>query len=123
MEFDELSNRVIGCAIEVHRCLGPGLLESTCEQCLVYEMSTSQIPLQLQLSLPVQYNGVNLDCGYRMDFLVAGSFVLELKRVERVLRIDEAQLLTYMKLSRIKIGLLINFNAELLKDGIKRFVL
>jgi len=123
MEFDELSNRVIGCAIEVHRVLGPGLLESTYEQCLAYELGQAGIGFKLQHPLPVQYKGVNLDCGYRVDVLVQGELILELKSADAILGIHQAQLLTYMKLAAIKTGLLINFNVLKLKDGIKRCVL
>ncbi len=123
MEFDELSNRVIGCAIEVHRHLGPGLLESTYEQCLAHELSRNGSAFQLQLVLPVQYKDVRLDCGYRVDILVENQLVVELKSVEEIKGIHEAQLLTYMKLAGVKIGLLMNFNVTKLKDGIKRFVL
>jgi len=123
MEFDELSNRVIGCAIEVHRVLGPGLLESTYEQCLAYELSSEGIAFQVQHPQPVQYKGIQLDCGFRIDMLVENRLILELKSVDSLKGIHESQLLTYMKLARIKIGLLINFNNTRLKDGIKRFVL
>ncbi len=123
MEFDELSNRVIGCAIEVHRELGPGLLESAYEQCLAHELRRNGIPFQLQHPQPVQYKDIRLDCGYRIDILVENKLILELKSVEEIKGIHEAQLLTYMKLAGVKIGLLINFNNTKLKDGIKRFVL
>ena len=123
MEFDELSNKVIGCAIEVHRNLGPGLLESTYEQCLAHELKIEGMPFKLQYPLPVEYKGIKLDCGYRIDLLVANSLIVELKSVENVLPIHQAQLLTYMKLSGIKIGLLMNFNVKYMKNGIKRMVL
>lgn len=123
MEFDKLSSQVIGCAIEVHRELGPGLLESTYEQCLAYELNSRGIEFKLQCPLPVIYKGIRLDCGYRVDILVGNKLILELKSVERLLGIHEAQLLTYMKLANIPTGLLINFNVTLLKQGIKRFVL
>ena len=123
MEFDDLSNRVIGCAIEVHRHLGPGLLESAYEQCLAHELSRNNIAFQLQLAQPVRYKDVLLDCGYRIDVLVENQLIIELKSVEKLLGIHEAQLLTYMKLVEIKIGLLMNFNVIKLKEGIKRFVL
>jgi len=123
MEFDALSNLVIGCAIEVHRELGPGLLESTYEQCLAYELAQAGIGFKLQLALPVQYKGLRLDCGYRIDVLVQDSLLLELKSIDAILGIHQAQLLTYMKLAGSKIGLLINFNVQCLKSGIKRFVL
>ncbi|MEA1947676.1 MAG: GxxExxY protein [Thermodesulfobacteriota bacterium] len=123
MEFDELSNKVIGCAIEVHRNLGPGLLESTYEQCLAHELKIEGMPFKLQYPLPVEYKGIKLDCGYRIDLLVANSLIVELKNIENVLPIHQAQLLTYMKLSGIKIGLLMNFNVKYMKNGIKRMVL
>ena len=123
MEFDDLSNRVIGCAIEVHRELGPGLLESTYEQCLAHELRRNGIPFQLQYPQPVKYKDIRLDCGYRIDILVENKLILELKSVEEIKGIHEAQLLTYMKLAGVKIGLLINFNNTKLKDGIQRFVL
>jgi GxxExxY protein len=121
--FSELSNRVIGCAIEVHRELGPGLLESTYEQCLAHELSLNQIEFKLQHPLPVIFKGVRLDCGYRVDMLVEDEIILELKSVDELKGIHEAQLLTYMKLAGIKQGFLINFNVRLLKDGLKSFVL
>ncbi|MBU4344129.1 MAG: GxxExxY protein [Desulfobacteraceae bacterium] len=123
MEFDELSNQVIGCALEVHRNLGPGLLESTYEQCLAYEMNVAGMPFKLQHPLPVEYKKIKLDCGYRIDMLVDNSIIIELKSVDKILPIHQAQLLTYMKLASISIGLLINFNVKYLKDGIKRMVL
>jgi len=123
MEFDELSNKVIGCALEVHRNLGPGLLESTYEQCLAYEMKAGGMAFKLQLALPVEYKNIKLDCGYRIDVLVDNSIIIELKSVDKILPIHQAQLLTYMKLAGISIGLLINFNVKYLKDGIKRMVL
>ena len=123
MKFDKLSNQVIECAIEVHRNLGPGLLESTYEQCPAYELTQKKIRFKLQHSLPVEYKDIKLDCGYRIDVLVEDLLILELKSVETVLPIHEAQLLTYMKLSKIKIGLLINFNVKKLKEGLKRFVI
>jgi GxxExxY protein len=121
--FDELSNRVIGCAIEVHRELGPGLLESTYEQCLAYELARARIPFQLQVALPVQYKETKLDCGYRIDLLVNEKLLVELKSVEQLLQLHAAQILTYMKLAKVRFGLLINFNVPLLKKGIKRFLL
>jgi len=123
MEFDELSRSVIGCAIEVHRTLGPGLLESTYRQCLAYEFSQTQIPFQMELALPVRYKDVLLDCGYRIDLVVSGNLIVEVKCVETLLPIHQAQILTYMRLTKIPIGLLINFNVTKLQNGIKRFVL
>src|SRR4029079_19205393 len=110
MEFDELSRSVIGCAIEVHRTHGPGLLESTYRQCLAYEFSQAQIPFQMELALPVRYKDVLLDCGYRIDLVVSGNLIVEVKCVETLLPIHQAQILTYMRLTKIPIGLLINFN-------------
>ena len=123
MEFDELSQRVIGCAIEVHRTLGPGLLESTYRQCLACELSDGGIPFQMEVPLPVHYKNMLLDCGYRIDLLVSGDLIVEIKCIETLLPIHHAQILTYMKLAKIPIGLLINFNVTKLQNGIKRFVL
>jgi GxxExxY protein len=123
MEFDELSGKVIGSAIEVHKNLGPGLLESTYERCLSYELTAAGLKHTIQKELPIGYKGLNLNAGYRIDLVVEDGVIVELKSVEKVLPIHEAQLLTYMKLAGIGIGLLINFNVKKLKDGIKRFVL
>jgi GxxExxY protein len=123
MEFDELSNRVIGLAIEVHRELGPGLLENTYKQCLAYELSQAQIKFQIEVELPVQYKKMHISCGYRIDMLIENKLIIELKSVDAIHPIHEAQLLTYMKLAKIKVGLLMNFNEKILKNGIKRFVL
>jgi len=123
LKFDELSNRVIGCALEVHRHLGPGLLESTYEQSLAHELKSEGISFKLQHPLPVQYKDIKLDCGYRVDLLIDNTIIVELKSVEKILPIHQAQLLTYMRLSGVKIGLLINFNVKYIKDGIKRMVL
>ena len=123
MEFDELSRQVIGCAIEVHRVLGPGLLESTYEQCLAHELTLNNIGFRLQHPQSVEYKGIRLECGYRMDILVEDTLILELKSVDEIKGIHEAQLLTYMKLAGVKTGLLINFNVTKVKNGIKRFVL
>ena len=123
LKFDELSNQIIGCALEVHRNLGPGLLESTYEQCLAHELRLAGTDFKIQCPLPVEYKGIKLDCGYRVDFLVCDKVIVELKSVEKVLPIHEAQLLTYMKLFNVSVGLLINFDVKLLKNGIKRFVL
>lgn len=122
MEFDSLSNQVIGCALEVHRELGPGLLESAYEACLVHELSVVGLPFTVQQAMPVAYKGLRLDCGYRTDIIVAGQLIVEIKSVDKLMPIHQAQLLTYLKLSGIRTGLLINFNSVLLKDGIKRLV-
>jgi GxxExxY protein len=123
MEFDNLSNKVIGCALKVHRALGPGLLESTYEQCLCYELSKAGLRFERQKELPVKYDDILIDCGYRIDILVEEKLIIELKSVGELQRIHDAQLLTYMKLSSVQIGLLINFNSVLLRDGIRRLVL
>jgi len=123
MEFDELSQNVIGCAIEVHRNLGPGLLESTYRQCLACELSHVRIPFQMELPLPVRYKDLLLDCGYRIDLLVRSDLIVEIKSVETLLPIHQAQILTYLRLSKVSLGLLINFNVTKLQNGIKRFVL
>ena len=123
MGFDDLSNRIIGSAIEVHRTLGPGLLESTYEKCLAHELTLNGISFKLQHPLPVEYKNVKLDCGYRIDMLVENKIIIELKSVRELQPIHDAQLLTYLKLSGIRVGLLINFNVKLLKNGVKRLVL
>ena len=123
MKYGDLTEKVIGCAIEVHRALGPGLLESAYEQCLARELELCNIPFEVQVSLPLEYKGMSLDCGYRIDMLVDKKVIVELKSVEEIMGIHEAQLLTYMKLAKIEVGLLINFNVAILKEGLKRFVL
>ena len=123
MKFDELSNKVIGLAIEVHRELGPGLLENTYKQCLAYELGSGGIKFQIEAELPVRYKEICISCGYRIDLLIEDKLIIELKNVEGLRPIHEAQILTYMKLANINTGLLINFNEQRLKDGIKRFVL
>jgi len=120
---DPLSAAVIGAAIDVHRELGPGLLESAYEECLCYELSRRDIPFERQKSLPVRYKNVLLDCRYKMDLVVSNSLVVEIKAVEKLAKLHEAQLLTCLKLSGFKKGLLLNFNSRLLKSGMKRFVL
>jgi len=120
---DPLTDTVIGLAIEVHRALGPGLLESAYEACLGFELSENRIPHRRQVTLPVAYKSVKLDCGYRLDIVIDDRLILELKTVDRILPIHEAQLLTYLKLGGIGTGLLLNFNTPVLKDGIKRMVL
>ncbi|MCK6440492.1 MAG: GxxExxY protein [Planctomycetes bacterium] len=123
MEINSLTEQVIGAAIEVHRSLGPGLLESAYEECLCHELHLRKIMFERQYVLPVEYKGVKLNCGYRLDVLVAGAVVVEVKTVEAIEPIHEAQLLTYLKLGGWKVGLLINFNVPLLKDGIRRKIL
>ena len=121
-EADRLSRQVIGAAIEVHRALGPGLLESVYEACLCHELAVRNVAFERQVSLPVQYKDVYLDCGYRLDVLVGGCMIVELKSVAQLEPIHDAQLLTYLRLSRLWLGLLINFNVPVLKQGIKRLV-
>lgn len=123
MEFDTLSRDIIGCAIEVHKILGPGLLESAYEECLVYELYSRGIQIARQKPVPVIYKEIKLDCGYRLDLMVSGEIIIEIKSVDALAPIHEAQILTYMKFSKIKTGLLINFNVTSLRQGIKRFVL
>ena len=120
---DPLSGRVIGCAIEVHKVLGPGLLESAYEECLCYELSREGLSFERQKDLPVVYKSIKLDCGYRLDILVEEQLVVEIKTVERILPLHEAQLLTYLKLGGLSTGLILNFNSPVLRDGIKRMVL
>ncbi len=119
----ELTGQVIKAAVAVHRALGPGLLESAYQACLAREFSLQGIGFEQEKALPIEYKGVWLDCGYRLDFLVGGKVVVELKAVDEIHPIHEAQLLTYLKLTGCKVGLLINFNVPLLKRGIKRMVL
>jgi len=123
MTVNEITSGVIGAAIEVHRAIGPGLLESAYVQCLCYELSLRKLPFALEVPLPVQYKGVKLDCGYRVDLVVNDLVVVELKAVECLIPVHEAQLLTYLKLGGWKAGLLINLNDPLLRDGIVRRVL
>jgi len=119
---DTFSKEIIGAAIEVHRNLGPGLLESAYEECLCRELAICNLTFERQKPLVISYKGVKLDCGYRLNIVVGGLVILELKAVERIEPIHEAQLLTYLKLSGLKLGILINFNVPFLKDGIKRIV-
>ena len=120
MDINELAGSVIGAAIEVHKALGPGLLESVYEECLCRELNLRGIPYQRQKEIPIEYKGSKLDCGYRIDILVAETLILEIKACESLQRIHEAQLLTYLKLTGLKVGLVINFNVPVLKEGIKR---
>jgi len=122
-EIDRLSNMIIGLAIETHRQLGPGLLESTYQQSLAYELSKNNIPFELEKKIPVMYKSVNIDCAYRADMVVDNKILLELKSVDRLLPIHEAQILTYLKLSGLRLGMLINFNVTLLRQGIRRIIL
>jgi GxxExxY protein len=123
MDYNALTHAIIGAAIEVHRTLGPGLLESAYEQCLCHELSLREIVFERQRQLPVEYKVIRLDCGYRIDLLINGLVVVEIKSVENLDPIHEAQLLTYLRLGGWKVELLINFNVEVLTKGIKRRVL
>jgi GxxExxY protein len=121
---EELTERIIGAAIEVHRALGPGLLESAYEECLCHEFHLRRICFERQRPLPVEYKGVKLDCGYRLDLIVENKVILEIKCVEHVLPVHEAQLLTYLKMTGIRVGLILNFNiSALIRGGVVRKVL
>ena len=122
MNINKLSSRIIGAAIEVHKALGPGLLESAYEECICHELSTGGLSLERQKPLAVRYKGINLDCGYRLDVVVEDAIILELKSCEKIEPIHKAQLLTYLKLSGFKLGLLLNFNVTLMREGIVRIV-
>lgn len=120
---NELSYEIIGCAYEVHKTLGAGLLESTYEMCLCYELEKAGIVFERQKELPVNYKGITLNCGYRIDILVEKQIIIELKSVEALLPVHTAQIMTYMKLSNHSLGLLINFNTTNLQNGIKRYII
>ena len=119
---DPLTERIIGLAIEIHRQLGPGLLESAYEECLSYELRQSGIVFERQKSLPVIYKTVRLDCAYRLDLMIENQLIIEVKSVERLMPIHEAQLITYLRLTGLPVGLLLNFNTNVLKNGIRRLV-
>jgi len=123
MDINQLTGKVIGAAIEAHKSLGPGLLESIYEECLCIELRLRKIPFERQRELPIEYKGVTLDCGYRLDIVVDERLIVELKACESLQPIHQAQLLTYLRLTGIKYGLLINFNVPVLKEGIKRLAL
>lgn len=118
-----LTHRIIGLAMKVHTQLGPGLLESAYERCLCHELEKTGIPYQRQIAMPLVYDGIELDCGYRADLLIATEVIIEIKSVDQIQPLHEAQLLTYLRNSPCRIGLLINFNTQSLKDGIRRRVL
>ena len=123
MEINQITEKIIGCAIEVHKCLGPGLLESAYEECLSFELQNAGLTIERQKPVPVIYKNIKLDCGYRIDILVENTIVIELKTVETFNPVHEAQILTYLKFAEKSIGLLINFNVTLLKNGLKRYKL
>jgi GxxExxY protein len=122
MEINDITRTIIGCGIEVHKQLGPGLLESAYEECLVFELKQKGLQVERQKPLPIQYKDIQLEYGYRIDLLVENTVVIELKSVDILHPLHEAQLLTYMKFSEKKVGLLMNFNVLVLKDGVKRFM-
>jgi len=121
--LNELTQKIIGAAIEIHRHLGPGLLESTYETCLIYELNNLGLTVERQKTLPVVYKTIHLDQGYRIDLLVEEKVILELKVVEQLTAVHEAQILSYLKLSGYPVGLLLNFNVKMLKEGIRRFTM
>ena len=123
MQINEITRLIIGSAIEVHKQLGPGLLESAYEECLAHELELNNLKFIRQKAVPVVYKDIKLDCGYRIDLLVENSVIVELKSVETLNPVHEAQILTYMKFAKKQIGLLINFNVTKLKDGLKRYIL
>jgi GxxExxY protein len=120
--LDKITQTIIGAAIQVHQTLGPGLLESAYEACLAYELGVLGLKVETQKPLPLVYKSVRLDCGYRIDLLVEGKVIVEIKSVDQIMPIHQAQMLSYLKLSGCKIGLLINFNVKLLKNGIQRII-
>ena len=122
MHINDLSSKIIGCAIEVHKHLGPGLLESAYQECLYYELTHAGLQVTKEKPMPIIYKDIKLDHGYRIDLLVENQVVIEIKTVETFTEVHTAQVLTYLKLGNYKLGLLINFNVALLKEGIKRFI-
>lgn len=120
MDINTLSGQIIGAAIEVHKVIGPGLLESAYEECLCHELNHRGVSIERQKALPVSYKGVRLDCGYRLDVVVESAIILELKSCQKIEPIHKAQLLTYLKLSGLNLGLLLNFNVPMMRDGIVR---
>lgn len=121
--INSLTHEIIGAAIEVHRHLGPGLLESSYRECLCHELLIREVGFRREYALPLQYKGIRLECGYRLDLLVGGLVVVEIKAVERLAAVHDAQLLTYLRIGGWSVGLLINFNVAVLKEGIRRRVL
>ena len=123
MDMEQIAYQIIGSAIEVHRNLGPGLLESSYERCLQWELHKMGFTVQRQLELPIQYKTIQIESGYRIDLLVENSIIIELKSIEKILPIHEAQVLTYLKLSGKSLGLLLNFNVKMMKQGVKRLII
>jgi GxxExxY protein len=122
MNIEKIGRMIVDSAVKVHKALGPGLLESAYQKCLEYELYKSGLKINCEMSLPVQYEGIKIDAGYRIDMLIENSVIIENKTVEKILPIHEAQLLTYMKLNNCQLGFLLNWNVVLMKDGIKRMV-
>jgi GxxExxY protein len=122
MELSEITEKIIGAAIEVHRSIGPGLLESAYETCLAFELRSRGLRVEAQKPLALVYHDIKLDCGYRLDLLVDRRVIVEIKAIDKVLPIHHAQLISYLKLANCQVGLLINFNVQWLKDGLHRFV-
>jgi GxxExxY protein len=123
LRYEELTEQILGAVIEVHKVLGPGLMESAYEECLCHELNLRSLRFERQITVPVSYKGVNLDCGYKLDLLIENKVILELKCVERISSIHETQLLTYIKLLNKPVGFIINFNVPVMKAGIVRKVL
>ena len=121
-KLDQITRRIIGAAIELHKAVGPGLLESACQACLAFEIRQRGLKFDEQIPLPVLYKDVKLDCGYRLDLLVEDSVIVEIKAIEKLCPIHDAQLLSYLRIAHQKVGLLINFHNQVLKDGLKRIV-
>jgi len=121
-KLNKITETIIGVAINIHRALGPGLLESAYEACMVYDLVKAGLKVEQQKPLPIVYQGVKLECGYRLDLMIENKVIVEIKSVEKLLPIHQAQLMSYLKLSDCKVGLLINFNVKVLKNGIKRIV-
>ncbi len=122
MDINQLSSKIIGAAIQVHKALGPGLLESAYEECICYELSYQGFSIERQKPLAINYKGIKLDCGYRLDIVVENTIILELKSCKKIEPIHKAQLLTYLKLSGLNLGLILNFNVSVMRDGIVRIV-
>lgn len=122
MDINQLSSKIIGAAIKVHKALGPGLLESAYEECLSHEITIQGFSIERQKPLPIRYRGIKLDCGYRLDVVVENAIILELKACEKIEPIHKAQLLTYLKLSGLHLGLILNFNVPVMRDGTVRIV-
>ena len=123
LRYEELTERILGAVIEVHKVLGPGLMESAYEECLCHELNLRDLQFERQMTVPVSYKGVSLDCGYKLDLLIENTVILELKCVERITSVHEAQLLTYMKLLTKPVGFIINFNVPVMRAGVVRKVL